>query len=53
MFVCTSITAKKRKRKMKFAETWIGVPKMPDPFDRNIVVAKSSRLIPECVNTGL
>ncbi len=53
MLVRSSTTAKNRKRKMKFDETCSGVPKMPEPMERKVSVAKPSSVIPACENSGL
>ena len=52
MLVRSSTTAKKRNRKMKFAETWMGVPKMPAPEERKVLVTSSSQSWPRWEKTG-
>src|SRR5699024_1606161 len=41
MLVRSSTTAKNRNKKMKFDDTWIGVPNTPPPEERNILAENS------------
>src|SRR5699024_10323452 len=53
ILVRSRMTAKKRNRKINCDDTWIGVLKIPDPVERNMLVEKLSHDIPACRKTGL